>query len=77
MKVKEIIEELKKLNPELECIMAINLSPGFEDADIVDYYPIESVFDIDLEEARKERPKWMGYCEDDNNLKKAVCYVFP
>ena len=37
MKVKEVIDELQKLNPELECIMAINQSPGFEDADIVEY----------------------------------------
>lgn len=44
MKVKEVIEELQKLNPEIECLMAINKSPGFENADIIDYYPIEDVF---------------------------------
>lgn len=77
MKVKEIIDELQKLNPELECIMAINQSPGFEDADIVDYYPIERVFNLNLEEARKDRPKYSGYCEDMNNNNKVVLYVYP
>ena len=77
MKVKEVIEELQKLNPEIECIMAINLSPGFEIADIVDYYPIEQVFGINLDEARKERPRYSGYCEDEDNDNKAVLYVYP
>ena len=77
MKVKEIIEELQKLNPEIECIMAINHSPGFEDADIIEYYPIEDVFAVNLDEGIKERPRWDGYCEDDNTPKKAVVYVYP
>lgn len=77
MKVKEVIEELQKLNPEIECIMAINQSPGFEIADIVDYYPIEQVFGINLDKARKDRPKYSGYCEDEDNSDKAVLYVYP
>ena len=77
MKVKEVIDELQKLNPELECIMAINQSPGFEDADIVDYYPIERVFKIDLDEEKNSRPKYSGYCEDMNNSNKVVLYVYP
>jgi hypothetical protein len=77
MKVKEVIADLQKLNPEIECLMAINKSPGFEVADIVDYYPIESVFEVNLDKKRKDRPKWEGYCEDNDNPEKAVVYVYP
>lgn len=77
MKVKEVIEELQKLNPDIECLMAINKSPGFESADIIDYYPIESVFGQNLDEGRKDRPRWEGYCEDNDTPEKAVVYVYP
>lgn len=77
MTVKKLIDELQRLNPELECIMAINQSPGFEDADIVDYYPIDYVFKINLDEEKNSRPKYSGYCEDMNNSNKVVLYVYP
>ena len=75
MKVKEIIEKLNKLPEDLECLLAINQSAGFEDYDHMDVYPIEEVF---MEEnILKAKPKAMGYWHDEKENRKVLFYVFP
>ena len=75
MTVKEIIEKLKCLPEDLECIIAINQSAGFEGYDHMDIYPIDKVFVED--NILEAEPKAVGYWHNENEDKKVLFYVFP
>lgn len=75
MTVKEIIQKLNNLPEDLECIIAINQSAGFEDYDHLDVYPIEKVFIED--DILKTEPKAVGYWHNEKDNRKILFYVFP
>lgn len=75
MTVKEVIQKLQALPPDLEVVMAINESPGFADADHIKMYPIERIFEEDLN--KEHNPPYTGYYEDFDNKNKVMLYVYP
>lgn len=75
MTVKEVIQQLQALPPDLEVVMAINESPGFVEADRIEMYPIECVYKEDL--SKEHYPPYKGYYNDENNNNKVMLYVYP
>ena len=73
MTVTEIIEKLKTFPGELECIMAINQSAGFDGYDHIDVYPVDRIY---VENPLNSDPEMIGYWHG-NDDDKVVFYVFP
>ena len=75
MTVKEIIQELNNLPKDLECIIAINQSAGFENYDHLDVYPIYNILIKD--NILKTEPKAISYWHNEKDNRKVLFYVFP
>lgn len=75
MTVKDVMQKLQALPPDLEVVMVINESPGFADADHIEMYPIEHIFEEDLN--KEHNPPYTGYYEDFDNKNKVMLYVYP
>ena len=73
MTVKEITDKLREFPDDLECLIAINQSAGFEDYDHLDVYPVEKVF---MQSILESEPKAIGYWHGDDG-EKVLFYVFP
>ena len=77
MTVKEVIEKLKALPSDTECVLAINKSAGFP-SDRVLVYPLESVYLDNLEHPKLGTPPIYSYYGlDESNIDKVFLYVFP
>lgn len=75
MKVKELIKELQNMDPELECIAAIDHKTGFKKEHRVNYFPIEDIFGVDLERDWADNSIYNGFCEDAFDNNKVVLYI--
>ena len=75
MTVGEIIERLEQLPKDLECLLAIDQSAGFEDYDHMDVYPVDGV--VDERDILDTKPKAVGYWHKEDNNHKVLFYVFP
>ena len=76
MKVSEVIEQLKQMPQDYECLLAINQSAGFPD-DYIEVYPVEEVINYDREDSISTPITGYWYDNPDDESKKVLLYVFP
>lgn len=77
MTVKEVIDILKKLPQDKECVLAIDESAGFPDEDHIQVHPLESVYIDNLKSPVITKTKYSYYGLDENDLEKVCFYTFP
>lgn len=77
MTVKEVIDILKKLPQDKECVLAIDESAGFPDKDYIQVHPLESVYIDNLKSPVINGTKYSYYGLDENDFEKVLFYTFP
>lgn len=77
MTVKEVIEHLKTLPQDKECVIAINESAGFPKYDYVQLHPLEDIFTDNIKNSYAMKIKFHYYELDESDFEKVLFYTFP